>query len=723
MIPRAWLTLLPADLTTVDEVAEQLEGEIAADEQMAAADEIDNRRVSTAHSVMSGTTAKTSFSQEEISDLDPDVMVDVLPSLATAADELAKLIVPVDPKSRPVVRKEIRTLGTKHNKLFKNRMDSLNIHKHSFGSTEYIQPSIVLRALLGVPNMREVPEGPWRPDSVIYKINLAQMLNSMLITLPGNGSTDITTAGYTAIEHLDLHFASAIAGPIFRENALQLCLAILTQLTIVRLSFYMADLNFVPSEAIARIFYADDGHGGLLKDESGNILFRHRNVLHIPSLPEEEQNLVLGTVQEVANQLISAFDDANAETWMPALGQLRTDHPWETFVDQVIQYYFDRKQDLDGQIAAGGGIEQIMLSLAAEVERRTDARGAEAKRQSFSRPGGTPKKGFGKRGIQALKARERQLAANVAPVAQMTQQPIQPSGGIIVDDGWRRPDDGDDDVQMMAPSQAQSTARSTLDAMSGLQDSLRERAGKGKGRSLLDRQETATRVAFEDSQLTQYQVPAEFQYPASSAPERGPYYQSPRRGNAAKRPYEAMDEEPEEFEPTQDGGFEVDDRDPAAADQRRRQIAAGMPPTVRFSSAPTAGPASSMPPPASMGTPSPSKRRRKNPGSSIPSPAPPFDPEQYAEVPREDRFTHAKIAARHGTVTANSKKPAQVRTPWSAEEENALIDLIEEEGADGISYSKLKSYDAMRPDGARLANRSAEDMRFKARNMKETFLK
>jgi hypothetical protein len=74
-------------------------------------------------------------------------------------------------------------------------------------------------------------------------------------------------------------------------------------------------------------------------------------------------------------------------------------------------------------------------------------------------------------------------------------------------------------------------------------------------------------------------------------------------------------------------------------------------------------------------------------------------------------------------VTANSKKPAQVRTPWSADEENALIDLIEEEGSDGISYSKLKSYDAMRPDGARLANRSAEDMRFKARNMKETFLK
>ena len=299
----------------------------------------------------------------------------------------------------------------------------------------------------------------------------------------------------------------------------------------------MAELNFVPSEAIARIFYADDGHGGLLKDESGNILFRHRNVLHIHTLPEEEQNLVLGTVQEAANQLISAFDDANAETWMPALGQLRADHPWEQFVDLVIQYYFDRKQDLDGQIAAHGGIGQIMLNLAHEVERRTDAREAEAKRQSFSRPGGTPKKGFGKPGIRALKAREKTLAANVAPVAQMTQQPvpIQPSGGVIVDDGWQRPDGADEDVQIMAPSQAQSTARSTLEAMSGLQDTQRQRASKGKGRSLLDPQATATRVAFDDSQT--YAVRCACGVPVSSflGPGAWPILSEPKDAATLRR--------------------------------------------------------------------------------------------------------------------------------------------------------------------------------------------
>lgn len=120
---------------------------------------------------------------------------------------------------------------------------------------------------------------------------------------------------------------------------------------------------------------------------------------------------------------------------------------------------------------------------------------------------------------------------------------------------------------------------------------------------------------------------------------------------------------------------------------------------------------------------SPAKRRRKNPGSSIPPPVPPFDPDQNNEIPREDRLAHAKIQARHGTVRANRVKPVQDRRPWSSEEENALIDLIEEECGEELSYSKLKAIDNERPDGPKLALRSAEDMRFKARNMKETFLK
>jgi hypothetical protein len=50
------------------------------------------------------------------------------------------------------------------------------------------------------------------------------------------------------------------------------------------------------------------------------------------------------------------------------------------------------------------------------------------------------------------------------------------------------------------------------------------------------------------------------------------------------------------------------------------------------------------------------------------------------------------------------------------------MELIEEHGEDKISYSKLKAAD-QDSEQPRLNKRSAEDMRFKSRNMKETFLK
>ena len=720
MFTRAWLTSLP-DLDTVDEdtaIEQQLQAEVLNNEHQAA-EYVDAARRTSANSGMSGTTAKTSFSQEEIEELDPDIMVGALPSLATVTDELAKLLVPADPKSRAAVRKEIRSAGSKHNKLYNYHTAATNVPKSGFGSTEYIQPSIVLRALLGVQNMRDVPDGLWRPESIIYKANLTQMLRSTLITL--SDSAGVTVDGYNAIESLDVSFASAIAGPGFRHNAFQLCLSILTQLSIIRVAGWHMDPNFNPERVITDTFYTPD--------QDGDLVFKHANVLHMMTLPQEDMSLYIESIKQLAHLLIAVF--AQGSTIEFVLGALRARHPWEGFVEHVTQYYLERKRELDEQIAAAGGVDQIMLGLSEEVERRKGEREAAEKRRSFSKPDATPRKDFGKGGIRTLKAREKQLAANpspapaAAPVAQMTQPAaIQPdlAAAPMGDDGWVTLDDNGD-VGQPAQSAAQSTARSTLAALSSFQDQQREIAAKGKGRSFVDRQEGAQRVTFDDGQLTQYTVPgegAEFQYPASSAPAQGPYYQSTQNG-PPKRGYADMDG-PDDFDPTQDQGFEVDTRDTAAADQRRRELPPPRDPPARFS-----GLASGSVPPGASGisgyeaTPSPSKKRRKNPGATIPPPPLPFDPEVDIEIPREQRMQRAKVAARHSTIVASQNKPAQVRTPWTDKEENALIELIEEEGGEGISYSKLKTFDEAR--GQKLRRRTAEDLRFKARNMKETFLK
>lgn len=102
----------------------------------------------------------------------------------------------------------------------------------------------------------------------------------------------------------------------------------------------------------------------------------------------------------------------------------------------------------------------------------------------------------------------------------------------------------------------------------------------------------------------------------------------------------------------------------------------------------------------------------------------PYDPDDDREIPMTGsaRLNQARINSRHYTVMAVARKPTQVRTPWTEAEESALIDYIVQECGDGVQYAKIKQIDANSPEQV-LERRSAEDIRFKCRNMKETFLK
>lgn len=705
-----------AELQTVEEdaVLEQTISTGAQEVDVAAVDALDARRMSVG--AMSGTTAKTSFSQEEIGELDPDVMVDVLPNLASASNDLAKLLLPADPKSRSIVRKEIRKAGTKYNKLFHNRCEAIGIHKKAFGSTDFIQPTIVLRALIGVQQINDVPRGDWRPDNVIYEINLAQMLRTLLITFVDNAV--ISAEGFDEISNLDVNFASAIAGQTFQPRAFQMSLELLTQLAIVRMAAYWTDPTFSPTRTIVETFY--------FSDHEGTPVFKHANVLHMGDLDGDQQEAYTYAIQHRVDQLTDMFNEADATSWPQALNMLRVQFTWDEFLEHATQYYLERSQEIDAEITAAGGTDHIMSELSSEVDRRTDARKAEEKRQSFSRPEGTPKKGFGKGGIRALRERERKIKANAAippataPVAQMTQPhpgPLEQTAPPALDDGYMR---HEDDTASQPPEQIASTARSSLAALNGIQNMQCQNAAraKGKGRSWLDDQPGATRVSFDNSQsqTMEYDAPG-YQQQASQS---GPYYQSPSR-TTNKRPHPQLDNEDQDFDPTQDQGFETDMRDTAAADQRRKELPPARAPQPRFSSIDSGVPGPSGSPAASQ-----YKRARKNPGSSMPPAQRPFDPDDDRELTLSggSLMDQARRNARNFSVMAVSRKPTQVRTPWSGAEEEALIDYIAQEGGENnsIPYSTIKTLDKEKPEPL-LPRRSAEDMRFKARNMKECMLK
>ncbi|KAK4547692.1 hypothetical protein LTR36_000649 [Oleoguttula mirabilis] len=720
MFTRSWLISLP-DLATVDEQSaldeERIQAANVAAEQDAAADANDDfaARRESAHSGISGTTAKTSFSQEEIAELDPDVMVDVLPNLASAAEQLAKLLVPAEMKSRPVIWKEIRIDGSRHSKLFNNRVASLMVHKDSFGSQEYIQPSVVLRALLGVQTMEEVPAAPWRPDNIIYQVNLAQMLRTTLVFI--QDPTELDTEGYNALSTLLTQFATAIAGPLFDVEAVRTCLALQAQLSVCRLHIFQAHPNYVPTAIVDETFFT--------REDDGRLVYVLQDALGMGSLGDADLAAWHDTIEQLVDGLKSPFQTGDPN--LPAaLGALRATYPWHQFVEQAVQYYEARKARLDQEIAAAGGLTAIVGSLTEEVERRDIARRAEVKRQSFTYPGSTPNKAFGSKAISNLKARQQRLSGlapqpQTAPVAQMMDPRLtQDQEAAPAQDDWVQPAEDDYDGQPTAQQRAQST----LQHLSGFQDLQRQNAKKGKARSFIERQDTAHRVTFDESQQSQPYLQQGADYQPEGVPGRssatGPYHVSPAR-SSNKRAYAHGDDDLQDFEPTQDEGFQTDLRDTAAADERRRAAQTARPQRPRAHPAGSVGTVDYEYPGSTSASarPSPSKRPRKNPGSTIPPPIQPLDPDD-GPLPDDQSYQRAKVLAKHGRVVASQNRPPQVRMPWLNEEENALINLIVEHGGDGISYAALKKHDDH--EGPVLARRSAEDMRFKARNMKLTFL-
>ena len=174
-------------------------------------------------------------------------------------------------------------------------------------------------------------------------------------------------------------------------------------------------------------------------------------------------------------------------------------------------------------------------------------------------------------------------------------------------------------------------------------------------------------------------------------------------------------EDEEDDDPSQDVGFQTDTRRLPAVNRipvmSARSHSAEVRALPRTSAQYIAQELEPEPSPKRMRM---SSTQRKNPGQAREPLA--FDNPFADEAPE---LTAAQ-EYRRATQMAKMKRPftaAKQRTPWSEEEEGALIDYIADYGP---SYALIKTQDNI--GNQALSNRTAEDVRHKARNMKTNFL-
>ncbi|KAI9819253.1 MAG: hypothetical protein M1827_007409 [Pycnora praestabilis] len=340
-------------------------------------------------SSISGTTARTSHSAQELADLNGELILEALPDLAEASSKILNLVARPEASESDlgVIVKELKLPGSFTSKRLKRLEGSFMSHKEEFGSDHYISLSIILRALLGVRLLKDIGHGPWRPDPIIQKANLTILVTKTITSQRESQDT------FPVLQQLDGVFptpflstfstqlGTTFGGSALLDETFNLALSIRTQLLIAMLYAHQDEANYDPDKILTHVFfelperrdtqlsiYEDTLHNGRLKgwDVAG---------LGAGDTPLSNQftNLILQRIQLIRqafpeeSQAMSIGDFADLE-------QLERMFSWLAFTQGVVSWAALRFEEIDQQLNAQGGLETMQANLEIEMRGRVAER-------------------------------------------------------------------------------------------------------------------------------------------------------------------------------------------------------------------------------------------------------------------------------------------------------------------------------------------------------------
>ena len=733
---------------------------------------------------MSGTTARNSRSSVRQGSSAEEV-VDALPDMLVEADKILDLLLPqrqrvIDEESVAKLLRELHDQRSRKRMALRRYETALQVHKEVVETEEtYIDVPATIKAIIGSENHDAGTSSSWRPDNILYRVNLAMLL--LVVTRNWEKSPDLTL-----IEELeeafpvqfmstfpDLPFPDTLGGggSAMLAQTFELAKALRAQVTVFLLAKRHGEQDFDPEGIIHQSYYT--GPTPRLKG------------WQVPGLQEgdltQEQQAAL---QDHVDRLQEIF----AEGEIDNLASLREFYPWVTFVTDVMAWANPRNEEIEVALAHQGGVIDIVESLSSKIQStqggptdpnidpllvnrespirldfpsHSEASRATSVVTDVSRPVANMLPGKTLDTPDNIK-HLKQLMANGKKVKLLRQQPrdalrAKQSSVVAesqndenepeqaVDEDWVAPEIEDDMPESDIPAAAAENEDFILQAVRGkrreelasnkeniadpahleqLQDPHQgssSRQALTTKRSFIDRQQNASRVNFDDTQ----------QQPISLSSSSA---QSRKRKGISRDDNE--DEEDENFNDlSQDQGFQTADHPIDITARRRAKPSQNLqkrrPTTTsttrspkRARIGPSTAPDQTSPPPPEASSSSPQPNRRPRTSSTTPQRhRTQLSQLQNAQTdpPSSTLSAHQKANTQARILTSlhTAAKPAQQRTPWSVDETETLLKLIMNHG---ISWKTLKNVDD-ETNGGVLAGRDQVSLKDKARNMKVDFLK
>ena len=322
-------------------------------------------------SAISGTTARTSHSAQELSDLSFDEMVDALPDLADSSDKLLRLVLPPNTSDTAIgdLIKSLQDQSSRRSKSFARLANVFRIHKTIYGNETYINISIALRGLLGLRRSAEVGNGPWRPDDIFFKANLTMMIASLVSTQPQTAQPfiekmerDFPTPFLSSLTNTTKP-VQTLAESTLIDETLSTAFLLRVQYFLVILNQSVHQPNFDPDILLNQVFYASNDQ---IKGWD------------IPGLQTEDLSRShLKYIAENLTSIQSKFDANTADLSTGQIGDLEAlyaEYSWTQFVAKLMEWTKLRHEEIEAHLSTMGGVNGIKRRLTTEIQRRMIAK-------------------------------------------------------------------------------------------------------------------------------------------------------------------------------------------------------------------------------------------------------------------------------------------------------------------------------------------------------------
>lgn len=674
----------------------------------------------TQSSISAITAISTAQSVHDPGDLDTDSMLEFLDDLFTDAGKVLDIVAPKTASTENLasVVSNISNPHSPFRQVLEKRVSRFVEVRENFGTGDYINQATVLEAFARKTNLYEPGGEIARPDTIIYKANLATFAKQM-VTLEQEDNDIIFSTLVEADNTFPRRFLpslydSELEEPTPGSSALvqetfQLALDIRTQVAVYLLVKRQHDQGFDPDNMLRIIFFAVPDEEGEEDDMSEMHRLRGWEILGLGSgdddLSELIKNPILRRIEHIRHyfrggqEALEHGDYVDSDALMAAF-------PWSDFIIHVLNWARIRNTELQGEINTLGGVSAIHASLKEHLETDTQESrrrsglsqsqgGSTTERESQSQQ--IPKTSTGV--ISALRRRLARLSGQDHPVedrepAELPSEPVPTESAVsqAEQDDYQPPVLGEEEAENEDEDDSRTFVNSLAErsTQQGELDILRQREKQNKEnmrrvsvgpsnpprKSLYDRQPGATKVSFEES-------------PMSSAKETSPPRKSPRKRTSAQTDTDTDDDE-DEFE--------------RRVPENRRKA----PVSKQARYAPSAPPSSA---------------RKQSQARRTPAVA---EETQPAESSDEEEAMSAAAQLKAVARQANrlpSSHPGKVsgKRPWTDDETNAFMAYVEEFRGSKQIYKRIKDEDAKRDNV--LANRDNVALKDKAININKIYHK